>query len=386
MLLLFFSLFSHLTAYDEPVNITLFRKGDYGSNCYRIPAIVMAPDNVTLVTATDKRWHNCADLPEKIDVVIRISKDNGETWSEPKMLSPGISDPLGYGDPALVVDRVTKAVFCFFTGHKGTFESTKDDRQTNYYCVSYDNGETWSEMVEITNMLYGTGCPDPIRKEWYSNFFTSGNGHQLRSGRLMLIGATRYKETDSWGSAHVNAIYSDDHGKTWTMTPNSPLPLSGGDESNVIELNNGTLLMDIRRSPNRLFSHSYDQGLTWTKPFEANGFVDPACNGDLIRYTSVKDGYNKNRILHSHLHASSRMNLTIYVSYDEGNTWPIQKVLYSDNCIYSSTTFSPVDGTIYVYWEKGADPDELVVSKFSLEWLTDGQDTWTPPDPSQVSS
>ena len=112
----------------QPIHKVIIRGGDEGSQFYRIPAIVVAPDNKTLVTATDKRWTSHLDLPRKIDTVIKISKDNGLTWTNQTTISPGRSDPKGYGDPALVVDHVTKAIFCLFTGLQGTFESTKDDQ------------------------------------------------------------------------------------------------------------------------------------------------------------------------------------------------------------------------------------------------------------------
>ncbi|KAK8839226.1 hypothetical protein M9Y10_032155 [Tritrichomonas musculus] len=363
----------------QPIHKVIIRGGDEGSQFYRIPAIVVAPDNKTLVTATDKRWTSHLDLPRKIDTVIKISKDNGLTWTNQTTISPGRSDPKGYGDPALVVDHVTKAIFCLFTGLQGTFESTKDDRQHIYYCVSFDNGETWSPMEDITNMLYGTGCKDPIRKEYYSTFITSGNGVQLRNGRLMFVGAGR---RDSSRKTYDFAVYSDDHGKTWTMSPWSPTN-GNGDESKIVELNNGSLLMSIRNQAkkNRKNSLSIDGGLTWSPPVIHPDLVDPACNGDIIRYTSTKDGFNKDRLLHSlDFHPTSRQNLSVLVSYDEGNTWPVQKVICPGPSVYSSITFSPIDGTIFLYWENGTSNMDMTVTTLTLDYLTDGKDTWTPPN------
>lgn len=370
------------SAIEEPTHLVLLKGGDDGSKFYRIPAIVMAPDNKTLVTATDKRWYNNADLPQKIDVVIKTSKDNGKTWSSSKMITPGLSDPIGYGDPALIVDHQRNAIFCLFSGDKGTFASTKDAPQRNFYCVSYDNGETWSNMVEITHMLYGKDCKDPIRREFYSNFLTSGNGFQLRNGNLMLIGAGR-KYGNS--STHVFAVFSEDHGKTWTLSPHSPVGVPRtyrGDETKVMELNNGSLLMSIRQAPNRLFSLSIDGGHTWAYPTVVTDILDPNCNGDIIRYTSTRDGYNKDRIIHTIPYGKSRANLSVLISYDEGNTWPVQKVIHAGSAAYSSVTFSPIDGKIYLYWERGGGADggyDMVVTTLTLDYLTDGKDTWTPP-------
>lgn len=365
---------------QEPIHKRIIKRGDDGSEFYRIPAIVFAPDNKTLVTATDKRWSSILDLPRKIDVVIKISKDNGLTWTPSLTITGGKNDPIGYGDPALIVDRQANSIFCLFTGNKGTFDSSKDDRQKNYYCVSYDNGETWSDPVDITDMIYGTGCRDPVRSQYYSSFLTSGAGIQTRSGRLMLVGVIR--ET-SGGALATHVVYSDDHGKTWSMS--NSRSCSNGDESKVVQLNNGSILMNIRTKPNRRFAISNDEGMTWSSLYAQPELFDPACNGEIIRYTSTLDGYDKNRLIHTNLnHTSDRKNLVIKLSYDEGNTWPVVKVIEPSWAIYSACTTSPIDGKIYVYWEKSIDETvasgcDMVLTTLTLDWLTDGKDTWTPP-------
>ena len=65
----------------------LFSGGDEGAEHYRIPAMVTAKDG-SLITATDKRWKTLHDLPNHIDLVVRRSTDNGETWSN-ALLLPG---------------------------------------------------------------------------------------------------------------------------------------------------------------------------------------------------------------------------------------------------------------------------------------------------------
>ena len=52
-------------------------------SCYRIPAIVTAP-NGDVIVAIDERVPSCGDLKwsKDINIVVRRSSDNGETWSE----------------------------------------------------------------------------------------------------------------------------------------------------------------------------------------------------------------------------------------------------------------------------------------------------------------
>lgn len=94
----------------------------------------------------------------------------------------------------------------------------------------------------------------------------------------MVVGIVR--ETKD-GPLSTHTVYSDDHGKTWTMS-NYHSVLSS-DVSKLVELNNGSILMDIRTSPNRRFTISNDGGITWGEVFTRNDMPDPACNGEIIR-------------------------------------------------------------------------------------------------------
>jgi hypothetical protein len=100
----------------------------------------------------------------------------------------------------------------------------------------------------------------------------------------------------------------------------------------------------------------------------------------MIRYTSENQGYNKNRLLHSVPYGSNREKVTVYVSYDEGETWPVSKYIVPYSSAYSSLCILP-DGTIGLYVEEayaGASGYSTVFYNFSLEWLTDGEDTVEP--------
>jgi len=135
--------------------------------------------------------------------------------------------------------------------------------------------------------------------------------------------------------------------------------------------------MSIRQTGNRWFTMSKDEGITWGTPFKQNDIIDPFCNGDLISYTALSDGYDKNRLLHSIPFASDRSNVSVLLSYDEGQTWPVRKTIYSGSSAYSSLTILD-DGTIGIYFEVGEyEVFQMYFMRFSLEWLTDGADQWT---------
>jgi sialidase-1 len=123
---------------------------------------------------------------------------------------------------------------------------------------------------------------------------------------------------------------------------------------------------------------SSDRGLSWESRPEPE-LIDPGCNGSIIRYTSVKDGYEKNRLLFSNAkNKKGRQNLTVRVSYDEGQSWTEGKTIYPGSSAYSTMTVLE-DGQIGLMFEKDFYTENPFVS-FSLEWLTDGQDSYQEPE------
>jgi sialidase-1 len=66
--------------------------------------------------------------------------------------------------------------------------------------------------------------------------------------------------------------------------------------------------------------------------------------------------------------------MTVRLSYDEGVTWPVSKLLHDGPSAYSCLAIMP-DGDIGCLYEGGeVRYGEIVFEKFSLEWLTDGKD------------
>ena len=71
--------------------------------------------------------------------------------------------------------------------------------------------------------------------------------------------------------------------------------------------------------------------------------------------------------------STTRERLTACVSFDSGETWAAETLLWTGKCAYSSLDFSPVDKRFYLLYEKGADtnPYEQGISmlEFDLAWL-----------------
>ena len=352
----------------------LLQPGDYNSTNYRIPAVITAKDG-SIVVATDKRKFNEADLPEDIDIVCNRSTDGGHTWSEPYTIALGTGVNHGFGDCALAWSNDENGLIAGFVGGPGLWYSTPSNPIHTYICKSYDNGQTWTEPEDITNFIFGDNCIVPEQRTWRASFFGSGNGLRTSSGRIMFVAAIR--ETTAQ-VLYNHAVYSDDNGQTWHVSGRAS---TSGDEAKVTELVDGRILMSIRHAGNRWYNISEDGGETW-QPTVSTWYdiTAPACNGDMIRYTSVNQGHDKNRLLHSVPYGANREKVTVYVSYDEGETWPVSKCIVPYSSAYSSLCILP-DGTIGLYVEEayaGASGYSTVFYNFSLNWLTDGNDPFDP--------
>ena len=329
-------------------------------SCYRIPALATAA-NGDLIAAIDERVPSCGDLKwsKDINIVVRRSSDNGKTWSEIEKI---VDFPEGKSasDPSMIVDNVTKEIFLFYN-----FMDLDNEKDVYYLHVvkSADNGKTWSQPEDIT--------PQIAKQEWHNDFkfITSGRGIQTRSGTLLHCMVNLNNGLRVFGS--------NDHGKTWFFRDT---PLFPADESKIVELADGSWMVNSR-SNNTGIRHihlSQDEGNSW-KTSQEPLLIDPGCNASIIRFTAKADGYNKNRLLFSNPKSDKdRVNLTVRISYDEGQTWSEGKTIYKGESAYSSMTVLD-NGDIGLIFEKDDHTENAFVS-FSLNWLTDGKDTYKKPN------
>lgn len=375
-------------AQDALQRVPVFTMGESNSQYYRIPALVETTGN-TLVAIADQRGSALGDLPNIISIVAKTSTDGGKTWGEMVTIAQGNSTAgTTYGDAAAVYDSKTGKIITVFVGNEnygtncvGLWASNSTYPLRLYQSESSDNGKTWTTPKDISesiyNAIYGS------KNSWIGMFAGSGSAVQLKkgekAGRLMFVVAARNNST--WGGAMSNyAVYSDDNGVTWQVSSNAAC--TTGDEAKIVELENGDLLMSIKNRADdssngkgyRLMAKSTDQGATWTTATVNNNLNDPGCNGEVVSYETADGKYY---LIHSMPGSTSiRENVTVYLSSDGGQTWPISRQVYNGYSAYSALEVLD-DGTIGIIVEEGkwdgnlpgTDGFNLAYYNFTFDWL-----------------
>ncbi|MCP4246528.1 MAG: exo-alpha-sialidase, partial [bacterium] len=163
-----------------------------------------------------------------------------------------------------------------------------------------------------------------------------------------------------WPYNHNTAIYSDNGGKTWQTS--GPVQ-SGTGEGTLAELSNGNIYYNSRChmavDHRRRISWSYDGGHMWTdwqvsddlfevgEPFYFKYGTKPSygCNAGLVRLPLDTTG-GKAVLLFSTPDdpGGTRVRMTVWASFDRGETWPVHRLVHESHSAYSSLAAGP-DGT-----------------------------------------
>lgn len=354
-----------------------------GKNYYRIPTLIQLT-NGDLLAFADRRIGSVGDVPKSpIETVYKKSTNNGKTWSQEKRISPqSTATNRSYGDGAYCVDRKTGNIICLVVGDQGFIQSTPKNPIRTRLIIGRNNGSTWDDPIDITDQIYGANCKDPDRKTWNGVFTTSGNGVQLRNGRIMFV--LNVRKSDKASPLFNHVLYTDDGGATWNVSKGAPgiskNPSRGGSEAKIVELNDGTLLMAIRPEGiyQRFLAKSTDNGETWGEMEPRRELPSSSSNGDIIYYTSTLNGFDKNRIITMfdsvpYTKDTPPGSPKLYWSYDEGKTWN-GRLMHSGNAGYSSLAILK-DGSIGILAEIGGSWNgPIYFMRVNMRYLTSNAD------------
>ncbi|MFT4156276.1 sialidase family protein [Parafilimonas sp.] len=314
--------------------IPVFVSGTEGHKSYRIPAIIGLPDG-KLLAFCEGRVNGAGDFGD-INIVMKHSTDGGKTWSSLQTIAD--ADSLQAGNPAPVVDLTDPCypngrIFLFYnTGnnHEGEVRKGNGLREV-WYKTSTDNGDTWSDAVNITAQVHRPRQPQintayNFTEDWRSYANTPGHAMQFQSGKFkgrIFVAANHSAggPQPHFTDYEAHGFYTDDHGKTFHLSATVNYP--GSNESMAAELSNNKLMMNSRNQSGnvkaRIVSISSDGCATWDTTYIDETLVDPVNQGSILNI-----GTKKGKHIIAFCNAADtqrRDNLTLRISYNDGKTW-----------------------------------------------------------------
>ncbi|WP_246021032.1 sialidase family protein [Arthrobacter echini] len=325
---------------------------------YRIPALAYLGDGVVLAS-WDGRPFSAADAPNPNSIVQRRSVDGGRSWGPIQVIAAGSvtaggeeTPRFGYSDPSYVVDEETGSVFAFFVHSKDQgFQGSafgNDDANRNVISSavieSTDGGLTWSQPRLITGVTKPASNPaNPQPGDIRGNFATSGEGIQLKygqyAGRLIQQYVGDTVQPNGSRTIQAYSVYSDDHGATWQKGSNVGVQM---DENKTVELSDGRVMLNSRDSGGggyRKVAISTDGGQSYGPVTVDQELPDPTNNASITRlFPDAPEGSpDARKLLFSNSNSqSSRSNLAVRVSCDDGQTWPSIRGVRSGFAAYST--------------------------------------------------
>lgn len=331
----------------------------------RIPSLSITKKG-TLLAFCEARIGSSSDWAD-IDLVMRRSTDGGNTWSKVYIIDSMKKAPVG--NPTVITDD------------KGTVHLLyQKDYARAFHITSNNDGITWSQPKEITEVF------EKFKPEYDWKVLAPGPGHgiQMHNGRLLsavwLANSNSLTPRRSHHPSCVATIYSDDYGKTWqrgTIVADNSAEIKDPNESMPVLLSDGSVLLSIRNLSSvkrRAFSVSKTGIDNWSKIWYQEELFDPACMASIVSLQK-----NKQRALlfinpdSRDIAHHPRENLTAKVSFDDGKTWPLKKVLNPGAAGYNDAVVDNA-GNVYCLYETNTEANKgftysLVIKKINTDWI-----------------
>lgn len=341
--ILFFTgvLWATLQGYGQFTNITsstlIFESGDAGYKSFRIPSLVLLNKDVVneklnteyesdlLLALAEARKDSSKDIGE-VDLVYRMSIDGGKNWTAIKVLRSVEGEKGKVGNPTAVYTSDGAFILLYLEG-----------KAANGY--SYLTYSVEGQLTKDLEIVFGE--PTLLNTE---NNDSSSLGLDGVNEYTLMVGPGKAIELNS--SEYVRrivapcsnrgfsyAIYSDDGGKSWTRGQNA----CEGNECEITELSDGTLMMVSRDNTNSTLPHfnqhlrfrySTDGGESWVERKSETNLRTPIC------MTSIATLANGNVVVTYPDCYATRADLSIAISENDGRTFTVKK-LYDGPSGYS---------------------------------------------------
>lgn len=278
----------------------------------------------------------------KAHIVVRQSSDAGRTWSDKKVLQENTG---GMNVMSVTLRRLPNGSIGLFYLQKNSHSDLR-----MYVRHSSDEAATFGKPIRVTN------------NDGY-HVINNDRITVLSSGRLLAPAAST-PDVQKVNHFVCHCYISDDNGSSWRNgTGEVDAPKRGAMEPEVIELDDGRLLMLIRTQLGDVGkSYSDDSGETWSK-LTSLGVRGPEAPSTLRRIPSTGNLLLiwNNTYSEGEGHGGKRTPLTAAISSDEGESWTVVNNLESNpELTYSYTSLTFVrDRAIMSYWESGPGKGQL---------------------------
>lgn len=219
---------------------------------------------------------------QNLMVVMRMSKDNGYTWTAPKIIAPEHAKRHQVISGTIRTSKGWLVQAC---------DAGPEGNDGAAVLVSKDGGRSWEDPWD--------GAPKPEFREGTVGTTVAGihaGVVELKDGSWMALGRGNTIVTKN-GSKRMPMSVSEDGGATWRYSASPFPPIDGGQR---------LVLMRLREGPILLVSFTDHPQRT---PEDERGMVFKRKDGTEYR------GYGMYAAL----------------SYDEGKTWPVRKLLSDGN-------------------------------------------------------
>lgn len=266
-------------------------------------------------------------------VLLIKSVDDGKTWSEP-IVAVDKPETVRYFDPCLWIDPLGRLWLFWATlpENSGVYAAICDNPDADELC--------WGEEFFIAPELMLNKPCVLSTGEWLFNVWVLDPKVTIVP---KMIAERIYQNTDDTG---IFIYKSLDGGKSFEKIGKYIPPNRIYDESMMVELKNGILMLLVRNKTGIWRSYSYDSGKTWS---DGSAFEIPSpCSRFFIRRL------NSGRLIlinNSNPHPK-RFDLTIHLSDDDGKTWSEGFVIDERSEVSYPDAVESEDGFIYVIYDR----------------------------------
>lgn len=321
----------------------------------RIPGVVMT-EKGSIICYYEAR--KTASDWSQIDIIMKKSTDGGDTFSNRKILAVA-KEGETLNNPVMIADG-NKLHFLYVSNYERCF-----------YCVSDDDGETFSSPREITGEL--SGFDDKFK--WNVIAFGPGHGIVTEDKRLIvpIWVANGADKGDGHSREHhpsvAGYIESTDGGNTWHTGNlfNAASDIKNPSETCAANIGDSKVLFNIRNESNEYLRAESVLNLKTGKLDDVKlnpQLPDPICFAGMCSH----EENGKYTLYFSNCNPSEktwerREFLTVRKSDDNGKTWS-DGTMIEELSGYSDVNVSADGKKVYCFFEK-----QLCQEKYEIELI-----------------